>query len=126
VLPILALMMFATVDFARMFLTSLALANGAREGARQGIVYPLCIDTSGVTNLSIHNRIKSNTDGAVAWARMTPQVTYLNANSTPVTTPVVGGIVQVRVSTPFEPITPLVSPIIGNPSVSAESLMALD
>ena len=127
-LPIMALLIFGAVDFSRFFLTYLAVSNGAREGARQGIVRPACRDSNGSSVNSIEARIKNNTDGAIAWSRVTPVVTYYNASPTPtaVTTPVALGVVKVEVTAPFEPATPLVGPIIGNPSVSAESQMVIE
>ena len=127
-LPIMALLIFGAVDFSRFMLAYLAVSNGAREGARQGIVRPNCIDSFGTTANSIQARIKNNTDGAIAWIRVTPVVSYYSDASTPtpVTTPVAGGLVKVQVTAPFEPATPLAGPIIGNPSVSAESQMVIE
>ena len=130
VLPILALMLFATVDFSRMFLTMLAVTNGAREGARQGVVYANCTDTTGANANSIQNRVKANTDGAVAWSLVTPVISYFNGSVTPTPigtgTAVSGSAIKVQVSTSYEPITPLVGPIIGNPNISASSFMIID
>lgn len=127
-LPIMALLIFGAVDFSRFMLTYLAASNGARDGARQGIVRPNCIDNSGATTNSIQAKIKNNTEGAVPWTRVTPVVTYYNAASTPtpVTAPVTLGYVKVQVTTSFEPATPLVGPIIGNPSLTAESQMVIE
>ena len=127
-LPILVLLILGAVDFSRLLLTYLAASNGAHDGARQGIVRPNCIDSFGTTANSIQAKIKNNTDGALPWARVTPVVTYYNAASTPtpVTTPVQQGYVKVQVTASFEPATPLVGPIIGNPLVSAESQMVIE
>lgn len=128
VLPVMALLIFAAVDFSRLLLTYLAASNGARDGARQAVTHPVCNDPYGTTASSIEAKIKSNTDGAVSWARITPTVTFYNASPTPVaiTTPVASGLVKVSVSTSYEPITPLAGPIIGNPRITAESQMVID
>ena len=125
-LPILVLLILGAVDFSRLLLTYLAVSNGARDGARQGIVRPNCIDSFGTTANSIQAKIKNNTDGALPWTRVTPVVTYFNAASTLVNTPVQLGYVRVQVTASFEPATPLVGPIIGNPLVSAESQMVIE
>ena len=127
-LPIMALLIFGAVDFSRLMVTYLVVSNGAREGARQGIVRPNCIDSFGTTANSIQAKIKNNTDGAIAWGRVTPVVAYYNKAATPtaVTTPVASGVVKVQVTASFEPATPIVGPIIGSPSVSAESQMVIE
>ena len=128
VLPVLALLMFAAVDFGRLLLVYIATSNGAREGARQGTLYPGCLDTGGSTAASVQNRIRNNTDRIIDWNIVTPVVTYHNASvtPTPVSTPVIGGLVEVQVQIPYEPITPLVGPIIGNPVVSSSSSMVIE
>lgn len=128
VLPILALLMFAVVDFGRAFFMYLSAASGARDGARYGTIYPGCNDPAGSTQASIQAKIRSSTDSAVEWARVTPVVTYFNAAATPsvVTTPVIPGLIEVQVVIPYEPITPLVGPIIGAPLMSAYSQMRIE
>lgn len=127
-LPIMALMIFGAVDFSRFMLTYLAVSNGAREGARQGIVRPNCIDSFGTTANSIQARIKNNTDGAIAWSRVTPTISYLDTASQAVAANalVAGNLIRVEVAASFETATPLVGPIIGNPSVFADSQMVIE
>ncbi|MCG3776305.1 MAG: hypothetical protein JW395_3158 [Nitrospira sp.] len=128
VLPALALMVFAVADFSRLLLMYVSVANGAREGARQGVVYPTCLDSGGSTSASIQAKVRSGTDTVITWDRVTPVITYWNGSvtPTPITTPVVGGLVKVEVSVPYDPITPLAGPIIGNPSISSSSMMIVD
>lgn len=127
-LPVLLLMTFAAIEFGRAFHVYLAASNGAREGARQGVVHSRCIDSTGVTAASIQAKIRQSTDAAAAWANVTPVVSYYNLSPTPaaVVTPMPGNLIKVQVSIPYQPMTPLVGPIIGHTVLSAESSMVID
>lgn len=128
VLPILALMIFAAVDFSRLLLTYMALGNGAREGARQGILYPTCRDSGGATSYSIEAKMRGAVEGVAPWAKVTPGVSYYNASATPqaVSTPAPGDLIKIEMTTGYEPITPLAGAIIGNPEITSQAMMVID
>lgn len=89
--PILVLLVFSIVDFGMGFYSWIAITNGAREGARLGVVNG--------TQAEIIDRVETAVDITNEGSNMT--VTVTNAQGQP------GESVVVRVDYDYEFITPL-------------------
>jgi Flp pilus assembly protein TadG len=127
VLPIFAIMLFGIIDLARYVATANGLSNGAREGARVASVglrpSPQC---DGLTRENCAISIAaSNSWGATS--PVTTTVTCERPNPAGGTTVVAIGacrtndLVNVKSTTTFNLVTPIIAPFIGSMNMSAES-----
>jgi Flp pilus assembly protein TadG len=124
IVPLLFLMMVAIIDFGRALYVQTALQNGAREGARFGSVHPTWVTATD----------HANPDNVIYRATTEPAATVSSANVTVTCiTPggtsydsstnvsggnyrncaVSGGRIEVRVTAAFQPLTPVISNIVG-------------
>jgi len=89
VLPILLVVVMATIDFGWALRSYVVITNAAREGAREGVV--------GTSETGIKDRVVAKADGLLE----TADVTVTNAQSAP------GTELSVRVDHDYEFISPL-------------------
>lgn len=113
----LVLVMIGIIDFGRMYFTYATVANAAREGARYGIIYPVCRtaeDCPDPNNITYRTRAMLSLIGGSAEI----QITYPdNGCMTP------GCRIRVKVSTQFDMWTPLIPrfTIVGESTMYIES-----
>ncbi len=122
VLPILLLLLAATIDFGRLFYTYVAVDNAAKEGALYGARQPLCDDNSNPAcadpnNVAWHvaNEASNLVDGS-GNSLLTSTVACRDTSGVlvqPINNCVDGFTYQVTVTSPFTLITPLISSIVG-------------
>ena len=94
VAPLLLVVVFAIVDFGRVFQQQVTLTNAAREGARLG--------ATGATTSEIQNRVMTTAPG------MTPTVSVTNAGGTSGESVVVTANATVRLITPLARVITLI------------------
>ena len=131
VLPILLLLLAATVDFGRLFYAYVAVENAAKEGALYGARSPLCDDATNVNcadpnNVAWHvTNEASNLKDSNGVSLLSSTVACRDTAGTlvqPINNCVDGYTYQVTVTSPFRLITPLLSTIVGqNITLQAES-----
>ncbi len=120
-LPLLILIMVAVVDLGRAFYVQTALQNSAREGARYGSVHPTWVtSTDNADPNNIRSRAMTEPAATVAGATVTVTcitsvgVTYDAATNKAgyITCAVSGSRIEVRVTSPFSPATPMISAVL--------------
>ena len=122
VLPILLLLLAATIDFGRLFYLYVAVNNAAKEGALYGARSPLCDDDSNPAcanpnNVDWHvaneaaNLVDSNGNSLLATTVACRDTSGVLVQ--PINNCVDGYTYQVTVTSPFTLITPLISNIVG-------------
>jgi Flp pilus assembly protein TadG len=131
VLPILLLLLAATVDFGRLFYAYVAVQNAAKEGALYGARSPLCDDATNVNcpnpnNVAWHvTNEASNLKDSNGVSLLSSTVACRDTAGTlvaPINNCLDGYTYQVTVTSPFRLITPLLSTIIGqNITLRAEA-----
>jgi Flp pilus assembly protein TadG len=131
VLPILLLLLAATVDFGRLFYAYVAVENAAKEGALYGARSPLCDDATNV-NCSDPNNVAWHVTNEASNLKDSNGVSLLSSTVAcrdtagtlvqPINNCVDGYTYQVTVTSPFRLITPLLSTIVGqNITLRAEA-----
>jgi Flp pilus assembly protein TadG len=122
VLPILLLLLAATIDFGRLFYTYVAVDNAAKEGALYGARSPLCDDSANPAcadpnNVTWHVANEaSNLVDSSGNSLLTATVACRDTAGVlvqPINNCVDGYTYQVTVTSPFRLITPLLSSIVG-------------
>ena len=122
VLPILLLLLAATIDFGRLFYLYVAVNNAAKEGALYGARSPLCDDDSNPAcgdpnNVAWHvaneasNLVDSNGNSLLATTVACRDTSGVLVQ--PINNCVDGYTYQVTVTSPFTLITPMISNIVG-------------
>ena len=122
VLPILLLLLAATIDFGRLFYLYVAVNNAAKEGALYGARAPLCDDDSNPAcgdpnNVAWHvaneasNLVDSNGNSLLATTVACRDTSGVLVQ--PINNCVDGYTYQVTVTSPFTLITPMISNIVG-------------
>jgi Flp pilus assembly protein TadG len=120
VLPFLAILVFGTIDLGRAYQLQNRLKNGAREGGRQAQISPQQVVANAGTGCGANPdniSYAATHEESAAAANFTVAVTNMTAN-TPITSPntLVGGTrVRVKVTAPFQVLTPFISNIVGSP-----------
>jgi Flp pilus assembly protein TadG len=119
VLPLLAILVFGTIDIGRAYRLENRLKNAAREGGRLAQISPLNVDNSGGTCADPNNIDYAAThEEASAASGYTVTVTRMDTNTVLTgcsSSTLPGGThVKVRVSAPFKVVTPLVGALTGN------------
>ena len=121
-MPILLLLLAATVDFGRLFYAYVAVENAAKEGALYGARSPLCDDStnpacSNPNNVAWHvtNEASNLKDSnGVSLLRSTVACRDTAGKLVqPINNCVDGYTYQVTVTSPFQLITPMLSTIVG-------------
>lgn len=123
ILPLLFFMMVIIIDFGRALYVQTALQNGAREGARFGSVHPTWVtsaDRANPDNISYRAStepaatvsssnitVTCTTPGEVTSDAVTNRAGYVSCS-------VSGGRVEVRVTSQFTPLTPIISNVVGS------------
>jgi hypothetical protein len=149
VLPVFLLLFFAVVDAGRYVFLSNALSNGAREGARLGSVEaswrgstdPSCGAPGGPTCPANDTALLAHVKDA-ANRQMTPFGTVEGAfiscvpaggappsgawTSTTCAAPSAGGLLSVRVTYTWRPLTPIISTIMGPISTSGSATVTIN
>jgi Flp pilus assembly protein TadG len=149
VLPVFLLLLFAVIDGGRYIFVSSALSNAAREGARLGSVEaswrgstdPSCGASAGPVCPADDTQLRNHITAA-ANRQMTPfgsvQDTYMSCvaatgtppsgawTSTTCSNPSAGGLISVRVTYTWQPITPLISSIMGDISSSGSATVSIN
>ena len=106
ILPVLVLILMGVFDFGRAFYAYNAISNGAREGARYGIIHPDELET-------IEERAVAQTF-ILDMDTMDVQVTFPSGTDR-------GNPITVTVQYDFYALTPLISTIWGGGALSLES-----
>lgn len=112
ILPVLVLILMGVFDFGRAFFAYNAISNGAREGARYGVIHPTRRDSDGLAPYDEENTIEEKAAAQTFILDMDEidiQVTF------PSGTDQRGDPITVTVTYDFRAITPLIGDIIGNP-----------
>ncbi|MSQ14799.1 MAG: pilus assembly protein [Dehalococcoidia bacterium] len=107
VMPLLLFLALGIADFGRAFFTLSSLSNGAREGARGGIVRQ-CSDTTGANHASVQYKVVQGASGVIVVPSSGVAITYPDGNAA------LGNRIRVTASTTYTPLTP----IIGNLTVA--------
>ncbi len=120
VLPALALISLGVVDLARVYSLQVSLRNAARVGADYAQYYPLAQQPSGGSCNDPNNvryQVYSEAGTTNVTVLITP--TEVNGCQPPPGNPTIppGCPIKVDVSQRFDPITPLITRIIGDPVV---------
>ena len=131
VLPLLLLLFSGAADLGRVFYNQVALENAVKEGALYGARFPLCGEPSSLCmdpntvswRVRYETRVKT---GASTYASLvTPTVnecrTPANVKRTAVKDCVEGDSYVVRAQLTFDPITPIISNLIGKLTLTSES-----
>lgn len=126
IFPVFLLIMLAIVDFGRAFYIQVAIQNGAREGARFGAIHPAWVDSAAQANPdNIDWRARSEPGTAVNTLSVTIRctadgTTYSTSPSAGYTTCVrtSGNRVEVKDTTQFTAITPIIGNIIGSGGIT--------
>ena len=149
VLPVFLLMLFAVIDGGRFVFLSSALSNAAREGARLGSVEaswrgssdPSCGAPAGPvcpandTQLRTHITTAANRQMAPFGSVDNVYMSCVPASGTPPSgqwtsttcgTPAAGGLMSIRVTHTWRPITPFVSSILGAITSSGSATVSIN
>ena len=132
VVPLLLLIFSGAADLGRAFYNQVALENAVKEGSLYGARYPLCgipsalcLDPNTVSwHVQHETRIKT---GAVTYASLvTPTVNECRDTFSVIARPnvrdsVAGDTYVVRASLTFKPITPIISNIVGQITLTSQS-----
>lgn len=121
-LPLLVILVFGTIDGARIFATWNRVKNAAREGAEYAQIYPMRQADSATTCAGQNNIVaRARNEGADLAVSVVPAVTPSCADMTksPPSAIQPGDTVSVNVSVPFTFITPIARGLWGNPTVRA-------
>lgn len=115
ILPLLVLILMGVFDFGRAFFAYNAISNGAREGARYGIIHPDATDPSPPYD-----------DPDTIEGRAVAQTFILDMNELTITVDTSQGTergdpLSVTMQYDFEALTPLISTIWGGGALSLES-----
>lgn len=105
ILPVLVLILMGVFDFGRAFFAYNAISNGAREGARYGVIYPDALDLDGppYDENTIQGKAVAQT---FILDEVDVQVSGGASRGQPITVTVTYG---------FHAITPVIGRIIGDP-----------
>ena len=130
VLPIFLLLVFGVIDGGRLIYTYNSLSNAARDGARVAIV-----------NQSTSGSATCDTTQPTAWpsgcavaagiglglTEADVQVEYRDStDTTPCATPQIGCLVVVKVTGTYQPLTPVLSQLIGTITLDSTTKMAIE
>ncbi|MBF6606748.1 MAG: pilus assembly protein [Chloroflexi bacterium] len=125
VVPLLFFMMVIIIDFGRALYIQTALQNGAREGARFGIVHPTWVTAADRANPdNIVYRASTEPAATVSAVNATVTCTTPGGVTSTATSPVSlspayvscavsGGRIDVKITYDFTPLTPLISNVVG-------------
>ena len=121
ILPIVLLVVLGTVDLGRAFFTSITLENAAKEGVLLGARSPECDDASApdcVDPATVHGRVQADLDGIALSGFVAkcfaPGTTDFTGAGKALDDCVDGDLYFVRLESPFELITPLMSALVGD------------
>lgn len=115
VLPIFLLILFGIVDGGRMIFANNHLAEAAREGSRWGSVQGRSTTVAG--RASIVDETLARINGVPS-----PDVTVsCERNEAAITNCASGDILIVKVESDFELVTPILSNLVGRPTLTAQS-----
>lgn len=119
VLPILLILLLGILDFGRAIAAYNSVSNAARSGARVAIVNqdPAAIEAA------VNSEAISLGDVAVAFD---PDVNDRPACPAEDCCPQIGCIVEVRVTSSYDPATPIFSNIVGSIEVSSAARMPIE
>ncbi|CAN5299545.1 hypothetical protein BH24CHL10_BH24CHL10_02060 [soil metagenome] len=112
ILPILLILLLGLLDFGRAVAAYNSVSNGARSGARVAIVNQ--------NQEAITTAVGSEALGVEVDVQFDP-----NAESDPLC-PRIGCLIEVSVSTQYNPATPIISNLVGTLTVSSSSRMAIE
>ena len=132
VVPLLLLIFSGAADLGRAFYNQVALENAVKEGSLYGARFPLCGNPSSLCMdpNTVSWRVQHETrnkSGAVTYASLvTPTVNECRNTATGLRRPTVedcvaGDTYVVRAQLTFEPITPIISNIIGRITLTSQS-----
>lgn len=137
--PVLTVLVFGGIDFARGILVHNALTNSAREGARYGIAHPQKItstDAADPNNVVAHvlQEIKNATASVTAsnvkvWYVKADgtKIDAVSARSTYTANTAAYPYLEVDVSFSYQPVTPVVGNIVGSSlNLQASTTMAIE
>lgn len=120
-LPLLVILVFGTIDGARIFATWNRVKNGAHEGAAYAQFFPLAqtaVGTSCASPNNIQSRVQA--EGSDLIVSVFPLASPLCQAFTPASAVQPGQSVTVTVTAPFTFITPIAKSLFGNPVVKAK------
>ena len=121
-LPFLLVITLGVIDVGRAYVTSVALANAAREGAMYASLHPLsqapggggCADPD---NITYHARTETGTVASNISVAVSPSVGCATGGAGQAINP--GDTVTVTASEPFSPLTPLIEGFTGPLTLSS-------
>jgi PKD repeat protein len=120
ILPVLMLLVAATLDLGRMFYSQVTITNAAREGAYEAAYKP----TSFIANAPCHkdnNRVMCRVLSEAKDSFVVVQKADVNLACSPACTTGMGNVVTVTVLGHFSLITPLMAPFFGGSDVTLTS-----
>lgn len=120
-MPLLVILVFGTIDGARIFATWNRVKNAAHEGAAFAQFFPMNQAPVGAGCLSPNNiPARARAEGADISVTVVPAVTPACQPMTSSSTVQPGQTVTVKASTPFTFVTPLAGFLWGHPTVRAQ------
>jgi hypothetical protein len=130
VVPLLLLIFSGAADLGRAFYNQVALENAVKEGALYGARFPLCGNSStlcldpNTVAWRVQHETRNKTGPTTYASLVTPTVNECqdpNGVTRPVKECIAGDTYVVRATLAFNPITPLISNIIGQITLASES-----
>jgi len=110
ILPVLVLILMGVFDFGRAFFAYNAISNGAREGARYGVIHPTARDGDGFPPYD-----PDTIEGQAVAQTIILDMDEIDVQVVPDSPFDRGEPITVTVTYDFYAITPLIGQIIGNP-----------
>jgi Flp pilus assembly protein TadG len=120
ILPVLMLLVAATLDLGRMFYSQITITNAAREGAYEAAYSPTSFQTNAPCNSTL-NRVMCRVLSEAKGSFVEVQKADVQLECTPSCATGIGHSVKVTVLGHFSLITPLMAPFFGGSNVTLTS-----